>query len=1237
MKIHFPLVNLLMLLLFSLPLGATTIVDYTHYPLEAAQSVPPTILILMDNSRFMLQQAYRGDFNPHATYDGYFDPSASYSYSADHYFEMSTGGKWNGNFLNWLAMRRVDIVRKVLIGGKAVENSRTGNGSQILMGEDDIEQGYEFVKRSELGAGVYYPPREELGLTPSSPLSFGMDDGIVYVGDSDDPFSHATRWFAIKVKKESAKEPDKFMDGELAGVVQRMAAKARFGVETFNPDGEGGKVIMSAGGGLQDLIAAIESSGTTPWSPLAEAFFEGVRYFMQITPYYPHSPADYGNGKNSDPFYFQELSQYLPCTKSFIILISGSESTHDQNIPSSPPGGYTGNLRDYDGDAGDLVTSPEGGSDYLDDIALWAHTSDVRTGDQELQGNQQITLFTISALGGDSQLLKDAAKNGGFIDVNGNNLPDLDQEWDSDGNRVPDHYLEAQDGFLLEEKLLQAVATIFKTVASGSGVTIAANPLQDETTLFQAFFKSSLDQERAETQWRGFLHALWVDAFGNLREDSDGDKALVYTQDNIIKFTMDENTQETRAGVFSDADGDGHPDQNGPLRVIPLEQIHPLWEAGKKLALKDEREREIQTFVDSDGDGVVDAGECIDFIPDNALLLRPYLRARDEKEARDIINHIRGREIQGFRERTVVVNGIAQVWKLGDVIHSTPALSSHPGENYHLIYGDESYETFFKKWKGRPLTIFVGANDGMLHAFGGGVYHPGDNPSTSDKEEHGWYGAELHAGSGSVGDERWAYIPYNLLPHLKWLTGKDYTHVDYVDLKPKVTDARIFTDSAGNPLDNNHPEGWGTVVIGGMGMGGGGISVTDDFGAGRETRSFSSAYFALDITVPGHPRLLWEFTHPALGFTTSSPAIVRVESRAGRDRPEDDRWFVVCGSGPTDYQGNSTQPAHLFVVDLKTGNLVQEFEGNKAPGFMTGPLSIDADLDFNTEVIYIGESYCSEGGWGGSVYRLSTKVCEEEECKDPRVWSYATNPRHWIFSTFFHSPQPVTANLNASLDEGLSLWVYFGTGRYYHFLDRLDSGIPHYFFGIKDSCYRGGCSKEVVLSELYDSSRVVIHQGGTVSGASQVGWNEFCAEVQRRKGWYSNFFLRGERLIAEPSLMGGMLFFTTFTPDDDICSTDGISSLYTLYYQTGTAWRKSVELVKRQGSYGDDDTLSDNSQAQESIRVKTPFARGISLTPVIHLGKTVTILSSDSNSMIEALSVKPAFSVRSGMESWREE
>ena len=82
------------------------------------------------------------------------------------------------------------------------------------------------------------------------------------------------------------------------------------------------------------------------------------------------------------------------------------EPTADLNIPVE--------LRDYDGDGNDPGTVyHHDGSDYTDDVALYAHTEDLRS---DLDGTQSIYYYPVFAFGEGMALLKDAARNGAFED-----------------------------------------------------------------------------------------------------------------------------------------------------------------------------------------------------------------------------------------------------------------------------------------------------------------------------------------------------------------------------------------------------------------------------------------------------------------------------------------------------------------------------------------------------------------------------------------------------------------------------------------------------------------------------------------------------------------------------------------------------------------------------------------------------------------------------------------------------
>lgn len=750
-----------------------------------------------------------------------------------------------------------------------------------------------------------------------------------------------------------------------------------------------------------------------------------------------------------------------------------------------------------------------------------------------------------------STLLRDplwfAAKWGGFQDYNGDGLPDQTNEWDADGNGVPDNYFYVTNPLRLEEQLSRTFAQIVQRVASGTAVSILSTSATGDGSLFQAYFNPSVVEEAREAKWLGYLLGIWVDEYGNLREDTNHDYRLVYNEDSIIQYYFDASSGEVLIKKWRDNDENCVPDtpESSPYEVVPLSEIGCFWEAGKLLATRTAASRDIKTFVDADNDGVVDSGEVMTLTESNASTLRPYLQAPTDTDAENIIRFIRGEEVTGYRAREVTVGteGVL-TWKLGDIISSNPASVGKPSSGYDLIYGDTSYDAFYRRHQTRDTMLYVGANDGMLHAFWAGNYHQGDDSSTTAVVEHGWYDGSAPPVSGlRRGDELWAYVPYNLLPHLKWLTANEYPHVYYVDLKPRLADAKVF------PTDADHPQGWGTILVGGMGIGGGNIDVTDTFGGGSpETRTFRSAYFALDVTTPATPRVLWEFADADMGLSTSSPAIIKVGNS----------WFAVFGSGPTERTGNSTQTARVYVLDLYTGQVLRTISAADTKAFFNEVTGIDVGVNYDHDVMYVGETYryLSGSDWipRGKVYRLSTA----------NGGIPSNNPATWTLSPLVTTSdyQPVTTAVDAAFDAQEHLLVYFGTGKFMSQADKEDVHQQR-FFGVKDPCYRGTCTTEVNDGDLLNTTNVEVHRdvngAVTIEGLGGVTtWEELLDEMESHSGWYFNLQAPGgttpsERVLARPTLFEGRVLFTSFFPNVDPCGYGGDAWYYMVDYLTGTA------------------------------------------------------------------------------------
>ncbi len=1066
------------------------------------------------------------------------------------------------------------------------------------------------------------------------------------------------------------------------GIIDRLGNDARFGLAFYNhgcgvecgySDGrrDGAYVKEYIDFGVStDMITAIQNMVPNTWTPLAESLYEMVRYFKQDSPYYNNSPADYQVGSNYDPYNYQyskidpSLSdQYVPCAKSFILLLTDGESTKDENIPSS--------LRDYDSDSSDPGSYPYDGTDYLDDVALWARTNDMRS---DLESTQNIILYTVFMFGKGSDLLKDAAINGGFEDRNGNNKPDCsadpeecyrdsdgDGTVESNGDDNPLTYFEGDDGFELEKSITNAIASILKRSASGTSVSILATSQEGEGALYQAYFyPEKIMDDGSKRKWLGYCRGFFLDSSGNLREDTNGDQRLIYKDDRIMSMYLDTSTNEVKVNLYTDLDEDGVKDAGTPT-TVGIDDTFNLWEAGKKLALRDKDTRKVYTWVDLDADGVVDngdfaspTGEAMLFSSTNASTLKPYLRAADDTEATNIIDYIRGKPVTGYRNRCISISGATQEtgcsgsnersWVLGDIVYSTPTVVASPREQYDLIYGDSTYTAFRNKYASRRNVVYLGANDGMLHAFNAGVYTAGDDSSTTDTE-HGWFIDNPTTGNGwtsptpDIGDELWAFVPYDNLPHLKWLTSSDYNHVYYVDLKPKVTDARIFNntetgDCPGNVSglvdgQNNvcHPNGWGTILIMGLRFGGGAIDVdlngdTDTSDPGEQ--SFRSAYYAFDITDPEKPpRLLWRFTDSDLGFTTSYPAIIHF--KATNTTPE--KWYMVVGSGPDNnvptgtrgYDGTSTRAGKIYIVDLKTGQAVKTFTTTDTNAFMGDPTVVDVDLDYDGDVIYIGSVVSKTSG---KIYRITTG-------EDP-------DPNNWTLSLLFDTGQPVLVAPSIAKDSLGNLWVYFGTGRLFDSTDKTNSDQQS-FYGIKDGCWDGSCTTTYTLTDLIETTAVKVSSdtgaSDQVSGSTTVcGGNTTCSfstmvtTIRTYQGWYINLnnpTTPSERVLSPAVIVGGILLFTTFTPNSDICAMLGESAVYALYYETGTAYKKPIIGTETIGG-------------TEYIRKSMSIGKGMPTTIGVAIGKeTKGFIQTSTGTIVEVET--EVTGGRSEPAAWREE
>lgn len=213
------------------------------------------------------------------------------------------------------------------------------------------------------------------------------------------------------------------------------------------------------------------------------------------------------------------------------------------------------------------------------------------------------------------------------------------------------------------------------------------------------------------------------------------------------------------------------------------------------------------------------------------------------------LEYLRGdRTLEGYGLR--VRNGV-----LGDAVHGTPVFVGAGANAPARGSTDGAYAAFHQRALRRAPAVYLGANDGMLHAF-----------------------------DARTGAELFAYVPDMLFGSLKELTSPTYVHRAYVDGPLVAGEANIGG-------------AWRTVLVGAPGAGGRGL-------------------FALDVTDPasfeGGLGVLWEFTprdDPAIGNVMTPPQVARLAVRS-HNGVRQYRHFAVTGNG----EGGAGRAALLLLA-----------------------------------------------------------------------------------------------------------------------------------------------------------------------------------------------------------------------------------------------------------------------------------------------------------------------------------
>ena len=1007
----------------------------------------------------------------------------------------------------------------------------------------------------------------------------------------------------------------------------------------------------------RNLITAINAVYPIYSTPTAPALWDAYNYFAQNSPKYGGFDPQSGSGdKWKNPLYqcidYNNDGQcqasefkFVPCAKNFVILLTDGQWNHggspgSVSLTCTIDTGFEGGSADpvvpsYWLHAKGFVNGPactnEGYCNQLRvdavyGIGLWLGG----TGENSLKHVSMYGSFDLAGNTWPGGMSNYPLVSGCYIDDCTNYddgvgdsddkgspctpLPASSPDWDKDGDGAPDTFYAARNATEIKTAIQSAILDILRRASSGSTVaTLASRSSVSSLVIQPYFYPTYLKADGTPVNWLGFLRSFWIDPEYNFREDTVDEKVLNVAGsaiDKIFQMFFDTNVNETRAVIVKDPGStctdDGYKNLN---------ELLPVFNSACQLALRDLSSNPRNIYVNWNG-------SLTNFTETNASLVSNLKNvwagidsSVNDTVTKCVIRYLKGEDlstdatcssikfVKRIRELNIkpfcnLNTDKTATWRLGDIIHSTPAvISNEPLATYHLKYNDSTYYSYITSsgYKSRNTYLFVGANDGMLHAFRVGTIKELNNAETPVKLVN----STTTSGTDKIGIEEWAFIPKNAIPYLLWYGDPKYCHIYTVDYRLLLVDASV----KGMPTDTKTASSWRTLLIGVMGFGGKRIIVNDANNNGvcdtGETgcQVFSSSIFVFDLTdwlngTASVPKLLWERNLPDETLTTSFPIVIKTrvgDPNAGVDESDKNgAWYVVIGTGPNEPEGDTFKDPKLYFYELEDndgdgvyGELVHEVPVMALSNMAVGdPMPVDVDRDYFDDVIYFGTYGKNGASYTGGFFRLPLRKGSNYILNITSISPSDVSPvvDLFDFKTGTQVP-PVFAAPDFTKDEHGDFWVYFGTGRYLNNDDK-DIQYDNYFFGIKDECWDGSCSTTYSKTSLTDATGInvtaTVTQMGEICECDSSGCamedvvldTTFTEPNEVTTGWYVN--LGREAVISQPIVYGGIVDFLTLIPPQNVCDFQGRTKLYALYYKTGTPYPRpsiiSPEAVVDTGS-----------------------------------------------------------------------
>ncbi len=849
------------------------------------------------------------------------------------------------------------------------------------------------------------------------------------------------------------------------------------GIQSINPDPTDATASsVSKSGVINYLNQFGYASGYKGLDPVSELYYAALRYLRGLAP-----PTDYTSNVDAamrDGFPVITGNQLLrggsrdplinTCQRNFLLTLGDIYTHSDQDITDGDFNVATlwSQVTGLEGSTS-WTGGSTGGGPYIAGMAYWAHTNDIRP---DLADKQTVETYMVDVLEdynripGYNQNIKTAdqktleasrvksqywlaAKYGGYdkekAKAAGNELdPNADRSsWDADlagtdGYNVPDNWFAGNSPETMKSGLSKAFADIAnkaKVSSSSSAATTSSRQTSNTQIVYAGYNPQDWTGSVIGCKWKT---GVTLPAVANTRLPTQ-EECRDATNTNVTAWNAADWLDESVKGANA---------LTNLTRKI-LTAKHP----DTSLAGVNGQRFQWST-LGTDQKAVLSGGE----------LQLDFLRGDRSKE-NDLFRKRPGKTL------------------LGDVVHS--GVTYVGGASFPLLGPNfKNHGTYRTSTRNRPPVIYVGANDGMLHAF-----------------------------SATDGKELFAYIPQSVFSNLPKLSQLAFIHQYFVDSTPMVGDIETGADGLGN---------WKTLLVGGLGAGGKGYYALDI--------SDQSDFATLEEATLASRLPQWEFTSAQdadLGFTFNEPSVNPVTgefmqiAKVADASTETGAWRVIVGNG----YGSTDGKAILYMLNATNGSTATKITADTPAAKDNGlsaPTPVDTDGDGLVDTIYAGDLK-------GNMHKFQFAKLSGGKYVLAKPTDAGANWRY--LGKLYASTEPIVSAPSVGLSCKGSGWnVSFGSGKLNEVADYTDLSARS-FVSINDM--PDSSSLTVSASDL---ATITPTTTSLVSGKTVRNWT--APNLSSKKGWRIPL-TNGERVLGNSTLPPdtGSVVFATTKPSGDIC------------------------------------------------------------------------------------------------------